>query len=272
MYRFLPEFDTPPVLAVAGVDPTGGAGLFADFETFGDFNVRGFGVVAALTAQTSTAFTGAYPVPGNVLSAEIVSVCESEPVQAVKVGMLGDAGNVQTVVDAIDRKWGGDSWYRLRNIVVDPVLRSTSGGELIDAQGFIALKERLIPRATVLTPNADEAGALLGRAAPQNEAEMCAAAMDLRALGAEWVLMKGGHVATGDRCVDVLVGPDGNPTTIGSPRSTGTIRGTGCRLSSAIAACLARGMSVPDACAQAHRHVSSLIHRSVPFRPIMEIA
>jgi hydroxymethylpyrimidine/phosphomethylpyrimidine kinase len=265
--RYLRGIDVPAVLAIAGVDPTGGAGLFADFETLGDFDVRAFGVVAALTAQTQSAFTGAYPVSGDVLSAEIASVCEAEGdiLRGVKVGMLGDARNVQTVVNAIDR-------YRLRNVVVDPVLRSTSGGDLIDAEGFVALREQLIPHAMVLTPNAEEAGALLGWPAPRSEAEMGAAARDLRALGAQWVLIKGGHVATGERCIDVLVGPDQSATVIGSERSAGAIRGGGCRLSSAIAACLARDVPVVDACALAHRHVASLIHQTVPVKPIMELA
>jgi hydroxymethylpyrimidine/phosphomethylpyrimidine kinase len=258
------DFDRPVVLAIAGVDPTGGAGLFADFETFAEFKVRGLGVVAALTAQTDHRFAGAFPVAGAVLRAQLDAMCAG-PIAAVKIGMLGDVANVATVVDAIEQ-------YRLPNVVLDPVLRSTSGGDLLTRDGIDVMRERLLPLTMMITPNADEAGVLLGRSAPRNEAEMVQAARDLRALGPKWVLVKGGHVESMRSGLDVLAFDDECIISGGSRIEGASIRGSGCRLSSAIAARLAYGENVLDALTAAQHHVSWLLGRSVPWRPIMEIA
>jgi hydroxymethylpyrimidine/phosphomethylpyrimidine kinase len=254
----------PTVLSIAGSDPSGGAGIQADLKTFAAFEVDGCAVITALTAQNARHVSGIVHVPADFVTLQIAAVFEDREIDAVKVGMLATADNVRSVADALQHS-------RARNVVVDPVLRSTSGAALLEDAGLEVLCAHLAPLTTVLTPNALEAGALLGTAAPSSPREMHVAAHALRSLGAEWVLLTGGHVDTdADECVDVLAGGD-EIIELRTPRVHGDgLHGSGCRLSSAIASLLARGTSVPDACAQAQRFVAHAI-ATEHARSLMEV-
>ncbi len=241
------------VLSIAGSDPSGGAGIQADLKTFAAFGVDGCAAIAALTAQNERGVSSILDVPAEFVAAQIAAVCDDREIDAVKVGMLGTAANVRAVAQSLRR-------FDARNIVVDPVLRATSGAALLDETGMEALRAELVPLATVLTPNASEAGALLATTAPSTVAEMHEAARALHVHGARWILITGGHVDTEtSECVDVLFG-DGEAVELRTPRVPGAgMHGSGCRLSSAIAALLAAGLSVPDACAHAQRFVARAI-------------
>jgi hydroxymethylpyrimidine/phosphomethylpyrimidine kinase len=241
------------VLSIAGSDPSGGAGIQADLKTFAAFGVDGCAAIAALTAQNERDVFGVLDVPADFLARQITAVLDDREVDAVKVGMLGTAANVRCVASVL-REAG------TRNLVVDPVLRATSGPALLDESGLDALRTELVPLATVLTPNALEAGALLGTSAPGSVGEMHDAARALSAFGAEWILVTGGHVdAESSDCVDVLFGGR-DVLELRTARVPGAgIHGSGCRLSSAIASLLALGASVPDACAQAQQFVARAV-------------
>ena len=252
------------VLSIAGSDPSGGAGIQADLKTFAAFGVDGCAAIAALTAQNEHDVVGILEVPAEFLAAQLKAVLGDREIDAVKIGMLGTAANVHTVAETLRQS-------DQRNVVVDPVLRATSGALLLDDAGLAVLRDEILPLATVLTPNAFESGALLGTAPASSLGDMHAAARALRALGAEWVLVTGGHVdADGEECVDVLAGRDGT-SELRTPRVPGPgIHGSGCRLSSAIASLLARGASVPDACAQAQRFVARAIATANAARSLVE--
>lgn len=253
------------VLSIAGSDPSGGAGIQADLKTFAAFGVDGCAAIAALTAQNEHGVTGILQVPADFLTAQVTAVLADREIDAVKVGMLGTAANVRAVADTL-RHAG------VQNVVVDPVLRASSGASLLDDEGSSVLRDELLALATVLTPNTLEAGALLGMAPPASLGELHTAARALRALGAEWVLVTGGHVDEGGHeCVDILAGSD-DTIELRAQRVPGPgIHGSGCRLSSAIASLLARGASVPDACAQAQRFVARAIANANAARALVEV-
>jgi len=244
---------TRRVLSIAGFDPSGGAGTQADLGTFAVFHVDGCAVLTALTAQNDRVVSGVLPVSSEFVALQLASIFDDDGVDAVKVGMVANAANVHVVADALRA-------VPRRPLVVDPVLRATAGTVLLDDAGLAALQSELLPLATVITPNAIEAGALLGASAPMTLDDVHEAARALRGLGSDWVLVTGGHTP-GDEgdCVDVLAGPD-RVTELRTARVHGHgIHGSGCRLSSAIAALLALGVSVPDACARAQRHIAGVI-------------
>ena len=229
-------------LTIAGSDSGGGAGIQADLKTFSALGVYGASVLTAVTAQNTRTVAAVHAIPPQMIHAQIRAVLDDLDVRAVKIGMLGSAEAARAVADALAG--------RGLPVVLDPVMIAKSGDPLIEDEAIAALKDRLLPQATVLTPNLPEAARLLGRAPAEDEAEVLAQGKALLALGPRWVLMKGGH-AGGAICTDRLVGPERRDHA--APRlATRNTHGTGCTLSSAIAAGLAQGMAVPAAVERAH--------------------
>ena len=233
------------VLSIAGSDSGGGAGIQADLKTFAALGCYGMTAITALTAQNTVGVQGIHPVPAAFLKAQLQSVVEDIGVDAVKIGMLHAPEIVEVVAWAIDH-------YRLMNVVLDPVMVATSGDRLIASDTVQVLVRELFPRAALTTPNLDEAALLWQQ--PIADAEGLDAATEaLLAMGAQAVLLKGGHLP-GDALVDVLLQP-GQPMLrlISTRIPSRNVHGTGCTLSSAIAAHLALGLGLVDA-VQAARH------------------
>jgi hydroxymethylpyrimidine/phosphomethylpyrimidine kinase len=239
------------VLTIAGSDSGGGAGIQADLKTFAALGCYGMSAITALTAQNTVGVQGIHAVPAEFLKAQIQSVVEDIGVDAVKIGMLHAPGIVDVVAWAIDH-------YQLSNVVFDPVMVATSGDRLIANETVQVLVRELFPRVTVITPNLDEAALLLERSIPNAEA-LHTAAEDLLAMGVKAVLLKGGHLA-GDEVVDVLLQSGMAPQRLASPRiASHNVHGTGCTLSSAIAAHLALGHPLAEAVALARRFILGAI-------------
>jgi hydroxymethylpyrimidine/phosphomethylpyrimidine kinase len=239
----------PPVaLSIAGSDSGGGAGIAADLKTFMALGVHGAVALTALTAQDTCGISSVHEVPPVFIREQIVRVAGDLGVDAVKTGMLGSEAAVRTVAAAVES-------LRIGPLVVDPVMAATTGWTLLPPAAVTALVECLLPLAAVITPNLVEAGALLGRAV-SSRSDMRSAAADLRALGAGAVLVTGGHLE-GDP-VDVL--DDGEEVVeLPATRLPGGTHGSGCTLSAAVAALLARGAPVNGAVRQAKRFVTEAI-------------
>lgn len=239
------------VLTIAGSDSGGGAGIQADLKTFAALGCYGTSAITALTAQNTVGVQGIHAVPAEFLKAQIQSVLEDIGVDAVKIGMLHAPGIVEVVAWAIDH-------YKLTNVVLDPVMVATSGDRLIASETVQVLVHELFPRVSVITPNLDEAALLLGRDIPNAEA-LDTAAQDLLAMGARAVLLKGGHLA-GDDVVDLLVDASGPLQRLASRRiASRNVHGTGCTLSSAIAAHLALGYGLGEAVSLARAFILGAI-------------
>jgi hydroxymethylpyrimidine kinase/phosphomethylpyrimidine kinase/thiamine-phosphate diphosphorylase len=253
---------SPRVLTIAGSDPSGGAGIQADLRTFAKAGVQGSAVITALTVQTEREVSATSLVAADLVANQIDAAFAADDVLAVKTGMLGDASIVRAVVAALMRQGA-------RNVVVDPVLMSSSGTRLLDAAGFEILKRELLPNATVVTPNVAEAAALLGVAEPRTLDDVRDAARRIVDLGARWVVITGGHFGSGMDVTDVLTnGVDTHE--IRAPRvPNATMHGSGCRYSAALAAALARGADVPAAAFEAQRFVAAEIRESVSDRPAL---
>lgn len=248
----------PHVLSIAGSDSGGGAGVQADLKTFAALGCYGMTAITALTAQNTTGVRSIHGVPPEMLRDQIDAVVEDIGVDAVKVGMLHSAEIVHAVAEAIDR-------HALKNVVLDPVMVATSGAVLIDHPAIAALVRELFRRAVLVTPNLDEASLLVGRALV-NEADMEAAARELLAKGARAVLLKGGHLA-GDVVSDLLLEQNGQPHWMRAPRiPCANTHGTGCTLSSAIAAYLALGQTLPAAVDGARLFVRSALKAGAMVR------
>jgi hydroxymethylpyrimidine/phosphomethylpyrimidine kinase len=248
------EIETPPVaLTIAGFDPSGGAGIIADVKTFAAFGCFATAAVTSLTFQNTTGVFGAAHQSAETLRAQVLAVVEDFPIEGAKTGMLP----TREVIEEVARLFRETA---LPAPVVDPVIRSTSGYDLIDAAALDALKVLLLPLARLVTPNLQEAEALTGLEI-QDEQGMVAAARALIDLGARAVLVKGGHLS-GD-AVDVLLDDSGEVKTFVAARvETDSTHGTGCTLSAAIAACLARGMNLEDSVGAAKRFVTDAIMRA----------
>lgn len=242
----------PNVLTIAGSDSGGGAGIQADLKTFTTLGVYGCSVVTALTAQNTVGVQGAMSVPPEFVRAQFDSVGTDIRVAAAKTGMLGTGAVVETVAEGLHR-------YRIETVIVDPVVRSSTGGALLDPPGIDTLIRQLLPLATVLTPNLAEVGALLGGPPPADVKEMKAAAERLRTLGGRWVLVKGGHLGSRASSVDILFDGQRFWELEVARVPVARTHGTGCTLSAAIAAYLALGDQVPEACAKAQRFVAAAI-------------
>jgi hydroxymethylpyrimidine/phosphomethylpyrimidine kinase len=242
---------TAIALTIAGSDSGGGAGIQADLKTFSALGVYGASVIAALTAQNTKGVSAIHDVPPAFVSAQMEAVFSDLAIDAVKIGMLSRASTIEVVVDGLDR-------YKAKNIVLDPVMVATSGDRLLDSAAVEVLRTKLIPRAAIITPNLPEAAALLSTAIAANEAEMRAQAELLIAAGARAVLIKGGH-GKDVEAVDFLVEP-ARVTRLAAPRiATRHTHGTGCTLSSAIAAGLANGLALADAVRGAKDFVTAAI-------------
>ena len=242
----------PIALTIAGSDSSGGAGIQADLKTFSALGVYGASVLTALTAQNTRGVNAIHSLPGAFISAQLDAVFDDLDVRAVKVGMIGSAESAHAVAEKLET-------LRDIPIVVDPVMVATSGDPLLDAGAEKVLRERLIPLADLITPNLEEAARLLGaRACAADEDAMYDQATMLLGLGPRSVLVKGGH-GDGPEAVDILV-HGGHETRLSSPRvETRNTHGTGCTLSSAIAAGLASGLSLEDACRRAKTYLAGAL-------------
>lgn len=239
----------PIALTVAGTDSSGGAGVVADVRTFAAHGVWAAVAVTAVTAQNAAGVGGIALIEPALVQAQMRSVAD---VRAVKTGMLGTAATVEAVADALPAC----------PLVVDPVIVSTSGTPLLDAAGVDALRRRLLPAAAVVTPNLAEAAALTGGAVGSRR-EMEQAALALLRLGCRAVLVTGGHLDDGT-AADCLLGGAGAPVWLEGTRLAGSAHGTGCVLSAAIAAGLALGDVVEDACRHAKDFVTRALERAGP--------
>lgn len=220
------------VLTIAGSDPSGGAGIQADLKTFSALGTYGTSVITALTAQNTQGVRGVFPVPASFIAEQLETLLDDVALDAVKIGMVASREVAEVIADCIGRQ-------RPRWVVLDPVMVAKSGDVLVDDAGIQAVRDILIPLADVITPNLPEAAVLLGGTTPGSTAEMEAAMPALRRLGAPYVMLKGGHLR-GAECSDLLATPQGT-TWLPAPRlATDNLHGTGCSLSSAITACLAR--------------------------------
>lgn len=226
---------TPVALTVAGSDPGGGAGIQADVKTFSALGVYGTAVLTGLTAQNTRGVTGVHPVPAAFVTEQIATLLDDVTVHATKTGMLGTADVVHAVAAAL-------AGWAAGPVVVDPVMVATSGDRLVDDDAIVAVREVLLPLADLVTPNVPEAAALLDVPPAGSADELPAQAQALLELGPRAVLLKGGHLG-GARSVDVLATPTGVLTTVRPRIPTRATHGTGCTLSAAIAALLARRRS-----------------------------
>ncbi|HBK46483.1 MAG TPA: bifunctional hydroxymethylpyrimidine kinase/phosphomethylpyrimidine kinase [Xanthomonadaceae bacterium] len=250
------QLSSVSALTIAGSDSGGGAGIQADLKTFAAHRVHGLSAIAALTAQHTRGVSAVHVPPPDFLRAQIDACFEDFDIQAVKLGMLANAEVIHLVADALER-------HRPPFVVLDPVMIATSGAKLLEDAALDALRTRLLPLATLLTPNAPEAALLLGRTIDDAEsAEIAATA--LLDLGANAVLLKGGHLHEGARVIDRF--DDGvTRNEFIHARLPLDAHGTGCTLASAVAAQLCQGLSLPDACEAAIDYVARALQAG--YRP-----
>ncbi len=239
---------------IAGSDSGGGAGVQADLKTFSALRVYGASVVTALTAQNTRGVQGIHDVPPDFVARQIDSVFSDLAVDAVKIGMLSQPAVIEAVAAGLDR-------HGATNVVLDPVMVAASGDRLLAAVAIDTLRRVLIPRALLVTPNLPEAAAILDEPLARNEAAMLAQAERILALGPCAALVKGGH-AEGDESVDILIDSVGVQRFASHRIATRNTHGTGCTLSSAIAAGLAKGMDLRDAVAAGKAFISAAIGAS----------
>lgn len=239
------------VLTIAGSDSGGGAGIQADLKTFAALGCYGMTAITALTAQNTVGVQGIHAVPAAFLKAQIQSVLDDIGADAIKIGMLHEPAVAEVVAWAIDH-------YQLRHVVLDPVMVATSGDRLISEQTVQVLVRELFPRATLITPNLDEAALLVGHPIERAE-DLEQEAQRLIDMGAQAVLLKGGHLA-GDTVTDVWLPKGQAPERLSSPRiDSRNVHGTGCTLSSAIAANLALGLPLTQAVREARAFILQAI-------------
>jgi hydroxymethylpyrimidine/phosphomethylpyrimidine kinase len=243
----------PNILSIAGSDPSGGAGVQADIKTISANGGYAMATITGLTAQNTCGVTRVTLVDPGMVRAQIAAIRDDIRIDAVKIGMLGSSALVGTVADAL----AGLS----APMVLDPVMVAKGGDRLLEADAVAALRERLMPMATVITPNLPEAADLLGTAEATSPAGMEAQTAALLALGSGAVLLKGGHLR-GMESPDLLLA-GGEAVWIEGPRhDTRNTHGTGCTLSSALATWLGRGCALPEAARRAKRYVATAIARS----------
>jgi hydroxymethylpyrimidine/phosphomethylpyrimidine kinase len=242
---------TAIALTIAGSDSGGGAGIQADLKTFSALGVYGASVITAVTAQNTQAVSAVHDIPVDIVTKQIQAVLDDINVAAIKVGMLSSSEIILAVSEQLNQS--------TIPIVLDPVMVAKSGDALLQQSAIESLKTKLLPIAFLLTPNLPEAATLLGCDVADNEANMQAQGEALIKLGAKAVLMKGGH-AKGDDCVDLLIIRDGPITRFQSARiKTKNTHGTGCTLSSAIAAHLAQGIPLVESVHLSHSYLKQAI-------------
>jgi hydroxymethylpyrimidine kinase/phosphomethylpyrimidine kinase len=258
----VPDRDSPTprtALTIAGSDSGGGAGAQADLKTFAAHGVHGACALTAVTAQNTAEVRGVVALEPSFVRLQVETVLDDFDVRSTKTGMLANAGVVAEVAALAAEG-------RLPQLVVDPVLVTSSGHRLLEPDGVAAYLELLLPRATVVTPNLREA-AVLGGTSVDELADVGArieVAEKIRAAGPLWVVVKGGHLA--DSADDVVAGPDGTSVLEGARVATGNDHGTGCTLSAAMAANLTLGMSVPDALRAAKSFVTRALAGAAGWR------
>ncbi len=237
----------PVVLTIAGSDSSGGAGIQADLKAMSAIGVFGTSAITAITAQNTCEVRAIQGISPDVVKSQIEAVLNDLPCYTVKLGMLFNREIIEAIADCLGR-------YPLRHIVLDPVMVSTSGCRLIEEEAIEAVKSRLLPRATVITPNIPEAEILSGYPITC-EADMARAAEQIFREGCQAVLIKGGHFS-GEDSTDLLFQPGCDPIRYTTPRiNTRNTHGTGCTFSSAIASYLALENPLPDAIAQAKAYL-----------------
>lgn len=239
------------VLSIAGSDPSGGAGIQADLKTISANGAYAMAALTALTAQNTQGVAGIHLIPPRFVQDQITAVFEDIRVDAVKIGMIATADIVDAVAGVLETRETGP-------IVLDPVMIAKGGAPLLHDDAVAALCNRLLPLATVLTPNLPEAAHLLDTSAARTRDEMAAQGRALCALGPQAVVMKGGHLQ-GDDSPDCLVTAQGAQWFEAKRRATPNTHGTGCTLSSALAAQLAKGVPMAQAVAAAKAYVAAAI-------------
>ncbi|QTF92640.1 bifunctional hydroxymethylpyrimidine kinase/phosphomethylpyrimidine kinase [Halomonas sp. BM-2019] len=249
-----PRHVIPNVLTIAGSDPSGGAGIQADLKTFSALGAYGTSVITALTAQNTRGVTGVHPVPAEFIAAQLETLLDDVLIDAVKIGMVASREVAEVIRAALTRR-------RPRWVVLDPVMVAKSGDILVDDAGIRAVREVLVPLADLVTPNLPEAAVLIDAPEPGDRDGMQALAPALRALGAGATLLKGGHLS-GEECPDLLITPETATWVEGARVDTANLHGTGCTLSSAIAARLALGEALPAAVAAAKQWLGAALAAS----------
>jgi hydroxymethylpyrimidine/phosphomethylpyrimidine kinase len=244
----------PIAVTIAGSDSSGGAGIQADLKTFSACKVYGASIIAALTAQNTCCVSAIHAVPPDFVNAQMDAVYSDLDVRATKIGMLANADLIRVVAEGLER-------HRMRWVVLDPVMVAASGAALLDGNAVNVLQQELMPKATLITPNLAEAAVLLACGTARSIRDMRDQAEALRVKGAHAVLIKGGH-GTGENSVDVLLDERGC-VEFSAPRiETHNTHGTGCTLSSAIAAYLALGMDLRSSVQLAKDYVTCAIKRA----------
>ena len=242
---------TPAALTIAGSDSSGGAGIQADLKTFAALGVYGASVITALTAQNTKGVSGIHPVPADFVTAQLDAVFSDLDIGAVKIGMVADAAIIHAIAAVLKR-------VRPKAVVLDPVMVATSGDRLLASDAVDALRTKLIPLADIITPNLPEAAALLNEGGASNAAAIGGQGRRLLALGSRAVLIKGGH-GEGPDSTDYLITADSLETLTAPRIATQSTHGTGCSLSSAITAGLAKGEDLATAVRNAKAFVSAAI-------------
>jgi hydroxymethylpyrimidine/phosphomethylpyrimidine kinase len=243
------------ILTIAGVDPSGGAGVLADVKAISALKGYACAVVAALTAQNTQAVTDIYAISPDFVGNQIDTLFDDVRIDAVKIGMLGQAGVIRVVAQRLHRRLP-------THVVLDPVMVAKSGDMLLQPNAVGELREALLPTATLITPNLPEAGVLLEQRAPETLREMRQSAEKLRGRmsydGQRWVLLKGGHLP-GEETTDLLHDGDVMIELPGHRIATRNTHGTGCTLSAALATLLGRGIETRQAAHQAKRYLLGAI-------------
>jgi hydroxymethylpyrimidine/phosphomethylpyrimidine kinase len=246
----------PVILTIAGFDPSSGAGITADLKTFAAHNCYGVAAITALTVQNTQGASALHTIEAFLLKQSVNSLLADERVKAVKIGMLGNRANAEVVREVLDSN-------PTLPAVLDPVVRSASGLDLVDAGGLAYLREHLLGRVRLVTPNLDEAAALTGLKV-ENMESMKAAARRLIEMGARAVVVTGGHL---EKAIDVYYDGTELESFIGDRVKPDNTHGTGCTFSSAIAANLALGRQLRDAVVLAKAYVTEAIRKAYPIGP-----
>ena len=244
----------PIALTIAGSDSGGGAGIQADLKSFSANRVYGASVITALTAQNTLGVTGVHDIPANFITAQMDAVFSDLKVDAVKIGMLSQISVIEAVAAGLEK-------YKAKNIVFDPVMVTTSGDPLLAEEAVDAIKSILMPKADLLTPNLHESAKLTGRSLAESNEEMIEQASILLNEGAKAILIKGGH-SKSEECSDLLKTHSEEIWISAKRINTKNTHGTGCSLSSAIAANLAHDMSLQEAVSKAKKWLTNAIATS----------
>lgn len=248
----------PNVLSIAGIDPSGGAGVLADVKAISALGGYACGVVAALTAQNTRAVTHIQPISPEFIQAQLQTLFDDVTIHAAKIGMVGQAPVIRVIAESLQKS-------ALPHLVIDPVMVAKSGDMLLEEKAVGEMRDALLPLATLITPNLPEGGVLCEQRAPENLREMRALAEKLRRIlndqGERWVLLKGGHLPGSDT-TDLLHNGDVMIELPGQRINTPNTHGTGCTLSAALATLLAKNLPVPDATHQAKAYLVEAIRQA----------